>query len=137
MSNTEFTDVPICHASRAYQKRKLEHFAEDLDHWRRHVYNTLRPHEALGQEPPVLHWTPSPRKRPKTLPEVLYPCGAILRKVFSPGLIHYRHCRIRVGAGLIGQLVRLQERDHDLAIIYAWKEVRCLVIHQLDRYTVN
>ena len=29
MSNTEFTDVPICHASRAYQKRKLEHLAEE------------------------------------------------------------------------------------------------------------
>ena len=29
VSNTEFTDVPICHASRAYQKRKLEHLAEE------------------------------------------------------------------------------------------------------------
>ncbi|MEE8367089.1 MAG: hypothetical protein V3S30_02110 [Thermoanaerobaculia bacterium] len=27
VSNTEFTDIPICHASRAYQKRKLEHLA--------------------------------------------------------------------------------------------------------------
>ena len=29
VSNTEFTDIPICHASRAYQKRKLEHLAEE------------------------------------------------------------------------------------------------------------
>ena len=29
VSNTEFTDVPICHASRAYQRRKLEHLAEE------------------------------------------------------------------------------------------------------------
>ena len=29
VSNTEFTDVPICHASRAYQKRKLVHLAEE------------------------------------------------------------------------------------------------------------
>ena len=28
-SNTEFTDVPICRASRAYQARKLEHLAEE------------------------------------------------------------------------------------------------------------
>jgi len=27
--NTEFTDVPICTASRAYQKKKLEHLAEE------------------------------------------------------------------------------------------------------------
>ena len=119
------------------RRDRLDHFAEDLDHWRRHVYNTLRPHQAVGQEPPVLHWTPSPRPRPKTLPLPEYPGGSILRKVFSPGLIHYRHCRIRVGAGLIGQVVRLLERDRDVAIYYAWKEVRCLVIDQLDRYTVN
>jgi hypothetical protein len=29
VSNTEFTDVPICRASRVYQKRKLEHVAEE------------------------------------------------------------------------------------------------------------
>ena len=29
VSNTEFTDIPICHASRAYQKRKLEHIGEE------------------------------------------------------------------------------------------------------------
>jgi len=29
VSNTEFTDIPICYASRAYQKRKLEHLAEE------------------------------------------------------------------------------------------------------------
>lgn len=29
VSNTEFTDVPICRASRAYQARKLDHLAEE------------------------------------------------------------------------------------------------------------
>ena len=29
VSNTEFTDIPICHASRAYQKRKLEHITDE------------------------------------------------------------------------------------------------------------
>ena len=29
VSNTEFTDIPICRASRAYQKRKLGHLAEE------------------------------------------------------------------------------------------------------------
>jgi transposase InsO family protein len=119
------------------RRDRLEHFAQDLDHWRRAVYNTLRPHEALDQEPPILHWTPSPRKRPDQLPLPPYPCGATLRKVFDPGLIHWRHYRIRVGHGLVGQLVRLEERHPFIVIYYAWKEVRNLVIDQLDRYTVN
>ena len=38
------------------RRDRLEHFAADLDAWRQSVYNTLRPHEALGQEPPILHW---------------------------------------------------------------------------------
>ena len=29
VSNTEFTDIPICPASRAFQRRKLEHLAEE------------------------------------------------------------------------------------------------------------
>ncbi|MFQ5489885.1 MAG: hypothetical protein ACE5GE_04105 [Phycisphaerae bacterium] len=29
VSNTEFTDIPICHASRVYQRRKLAHLAEE------------------------------------------------------------------------------------------------------------
>ncbi len=29
VSNTEFTEIPICHASRAYQRRKLAHLAEE------------------------------------------------------------------------------------------------------------
>lgn len=119
------------------RRDRLDHFAADLDQWRRCVYNTLRPHEALGQEPPVLHWRPSDRQRPHTLPPVGYPPGSTLRKVFAPGLIYWRHCRIRVGQGLIGQFVRLEERDHDIAVCYAWKEVRCLAIETLDRYTVN
>ena len=60
-----------------------------------------------------------------------------MRKVSSPGLIYWRRCRIRVGAGLIGQTVRLETRDRDMIVYYAWKEVRCLVIDRLDRYTVN
>lgn len=119
------------------RRDRLDRFAADCEHWRQTVYNRFRPHEALGQEPPVLHWQPSPRKRPPTLPPVDYPREARVRKVFSPGLIHYRHCRIRVGAGLIGQTVRLEERDRDVVITYAWREVRCLVIQDLKRYTVN
>jgi len=57
------------------------HFAADLEHWRQEVYNAVRPHEALGDEPPCRRWRPSPRPRPAAVPEVEYPAGAVVRKV--------------------------------------------------------
>jgi hypothetical protein len=33
---------------------------------------------------------------------------------------------LRVGAGLVGEWVRIEERDPDIALFYAWKEIRCL-----------
>jgi len=59
----------------------LPEFQAGLDHWRQCVYNPLRPHEALGDRPPLVRWRPSPRPRPATLPDVAYPPGAVLRKV--------------------------------------------------------
>lgn len=118
------------------RRDSFEHFRQDLDHWRSRVYNTIRPHEALGQLPPISRWRPSPRTRPTTLPQVQYHADAVLRKVTNPGLIQWHRCRIRVGAGLIGQYVRIEERDRQIAIFYAWKEIRCLDHHQIQPYTI-
>jgi transposase InsO family protein len=109
------------------------HFHEDLNHWRTAVYNTIRPHEALGDRPPLTRWRPSPRLRPATLPEVLYPSGTVLRKVMNRGDISWQGYRILVGAGLEGQYVRLEERDHELAVFYARKQVRCLARAELTK----
>jgi transposase InsO family protein len=111
----------------------LSHFQADLDHWRTAVYNVLRPHEALGDLPPVKRWRPSPRPRPAQLPEVVYDSAAVLRKVMNRGDISYRGYRILVGAGLEGEQVRLEERDHELAVFYAWKQVRCLPTATLSK----
>jgi transposase InsO family protein len=108
------------------RRDSLAHFHEDLTAWRTAVYNAVRPHEALGDQPPLTRWRPSPRPRPATLPEVVYPAGAVLRKVMNRGDISYHGYRILVGAGLEGQYVRLEERDQELAVFYARKQVRCL-----------
>ena len=47
-------------SGRGSRRDALEHFAADLEAWRP-VYNAVRPHEALGDEPPVCRWRPSPR----------------------------------------------------------------------------
>jgi transposase InsO family protein len=101
-----------------------EHFAADLDAWRTQVYNPLRPHEALGDQPPLTRWRPSGRRRPARLPEVAYPPGSVLRKVSTVGDIRWRCYRILAGRGLVGQYVRVAEGDDEAVLFYAATEIR-------------
>jgi transposase InsO family protein len=102
----------------------LAHFAADLARWRVGVYNAVRPHEALGDRPPVTRWQPSRRPRPAVLPAVEYPAGAVLRKVAGTGDITWHCARILVGRGLTGEWVRVEEADGDLVVRYADHPVR-------------
>jgi hypothetical protein len=113
----------------------LTHFTQDCHQWLA-IYNLHRPHEALGDLPPITRWKPSDRKRPLALPEVIYPSAAVLRKVAGGGDITYRNCRILCGAGLIGQWVRIEERDHSINIHDAWKRLRSISTEQLRRGTL-
>ena len=109
----------------------VEHFSEDAAAWR-HVYNTLRPHESLGDLPPITRWHVSPRSRPSSLPAVQYPPGARLRKVTQVGDVYYRQTRILVGRCLARQFVQVIERDYDIAIYYAKHLVRTIPTDQLQ-----
>src|SRR5580704_2370150 len=86
----------------------IDNFEADLSKWRMEVYNTIRPHEAIGDLPPISRWRPSLRTRPATLPTVSYPSGAILRKVASTGDVCWHCARILVGRGLTGEWVHLE-----------------------------
>jgi len=108
------------------RRNSLENFTLDIDHWRRDVYNTIRPHESLGDKPPISRFRPSFKNRPKKLPPIEYEPGATLRKVSFSGDVRYKNFRILAGRGLVGQLVRIEDREHELAIYYAWKEIRNL-----------
>jgi len=115
------------------RREALQPFTEDVEHWRTEVYNSRRPHEALGDVPPLSRWTPSTRPRPAELPPVVYPPDALLRKVGAEGAVAWHQCRILVGQGLAGESVRLEEREGELAIFYATKEIRCLPLTALQR----
>jgi transposase InsO family protein len=101
----------------------LDHFAADLERWRP-ISNSLRPHEAIGDEPPAFRWRPSPRPRPTEMPEVSYPAGSELRVVGQGGDIRWRRARILVGRGLAGQRVRVVEAGPDLEVYYGPHRVR-------------
>ncbi len=113
-----------------------EHFEIDCRTWRG-VYNTLRPHEAVGDRPPVTRWQPSPRPRPAALPEVAYDAGAAaLRTVSATGVITFNGHRILCGRGIAGQRVEIQEHDHELLVRYATRTIRTLPTSNLAKDTV-
>jgi transposase InsO family protein len=111
------------------RRDSFEHFDQDVENYRR-TYNLVRPHEALGDQPPVTRWQRSTRPRPPTLPEVNYPAGSITRRVSHGGDFRYRNARIVVGRALHGQQVRIQERAADVAVYYSWKLIR-VISHDL------
>lgn len=110
---------------------QMKLFLEDRDRWLA-TYNYVRPHESLGDRPPVSRWAMSPRKCPKELPPVSYDAGQTLRKVSQVGDIHYEGARIGVAVCLAGQHVRIDEREHDIGVFYAWKELRTIPLEKLN-----
>ncbi len=111
------------------------HFEIDCRTWRG-IYNTLRPHEALGDRPPVTRWWPSPRPRPHALPELVYGTDAVLRTVSGAGVISFNGHRILCGRGIAGQRVQVKEHDHELLVCYATRTIRQLSTSNLRKDTV-
>ena len=75
-----------------------------FDHWRE-VFNTERPHEALGQTPPAAHYTPSPRPYPRQLPLLEYPAHVDVRRVDASGVIRWAGRRVFLSHVLAGEYV--------------------------------
>lgn len=84
----------------------VTHYQRDQRRWSA-TYNTRRPHESLADEPPLSRWTPSPRPRPRTLPQIEYPAGSVLRKVSDCGIVRWKRSRILAGNGLAYETVRV------------------------------
>jgi transposase InsO family protein len=79
-----------------------------FDVWRER-YNHVRPHEALGQEPPSSRYRVSPRAFPEELPSIEYDSQDLVRKVQAKGEISFRGQEFLIGRGLRGLPVALRE----------------------------
>lgn len=75
--------------------------------WRRD-FNTVRPHEAMGNTPPALHYAPSSRAYPTRLPPLEYPSCTQIRLVTSNGGIKWRNQLIFLSSALQGEYVGLR-----------------------------
>jgi transposase InsO family protein len=84
--------------------RDLRGFTQALTAFR-DEYNEVRPHEALGQEPPALHFRRSDRAYTARPAAWEYPCGSEVLRVDANGMITYRRRRFFVSEALRGEEV--------------------------------
>ena len=73
------------------------------------VFDTKRPHEALGQVPPASLYVPSPRQYPERIGDIEYPPLTEVRRVRSNGQIKWHGELVFVSEALIGELVGITE----------------------------
>lgn len=75
----------------------------------RHEFNHERPHESLGQKPPVTAYNKSSRAYPTKLPELVYPDDYELRRVSNGGNISWLGRRLFVSNSLMHEVVGLKQ----------------------------
>jgi transposase InsO family protein len=100
-----------------------------LDDWRL-VYNTRRPHESLGQQPPSSRYQLSARPYPGVLPPVEYGPDDQVRWVQSGGRISFQGRQWRVGKAFCGQPVALRPTAEagELAVFYCHQQIARLAL---------
>lgn len=81
-------------------------------------FNHVRPHEALGQQPPAARFAASPRPYPRRLPELVYPVGAIVRRVDASGSIRWPTRRVFVSHVLVDEVVAVRPVVDGLWAVY-------------------
>jgi transposase InsO family protein len=102
-----------------------------FDAWQ-HVYNYIRPHEALQLDTPSSHYHPSFRPFPLVLPPVTYEPNDVIRKVDDSGKIFFHNRRFRVGKAFRHQPVALRptETDGIFQVFFCKSKVAKIDLHQ-------
>jgi transposase InsO family protein len=78
-----------------------------FDEWRE-VYNTERPHDALGLATPIARYRPGRRPFAETIEPYDYGPGAILRRVDDTGWLSFRNHPLKLGRAFIHRQVALR-----------------------------
>ena len=83
----------------------------------RDIYNTERPHEALGQLPPATFYVSSPRPFDGVLRSPDYDGDTVIRRVRQSGEIKWRGKLVFLSAVLVGEPVGLTEIADDVWLV--------------------
>ena len=90
-------------ANRKLQQERFDRFRQEFHH--------ERPHQALGQKPPVEFYEPSVRCFPIRLEETEYPAGWTLRRVSPAGQMRWAGEYVFVAHPLDGETIGLEQID--------------------------
>lgn len=95
-----------------------------FDRWREQ-YNLIRPHEALGQNPPISRYSASARPFPSVLPPIEYDEGDEVRKVRTHGQLYFKGRDFFVGEGLTGEFVAVRPTREDgiFKVVFCHREI--------------
>ena len=87
-------------------------------------YNHIRPHEALGMNPPASRYRPSPRSYCAHPPEWQYPAGSVVRRLNTQGCLDWDRERWFVCEALAGEWVRLEKLEQTILVSYRHMYIR-------------
>ena len=108
------------------------HAKQAIEEWR-HIYNELRPHQALGMKPPISRYAPSPRVYTGHLAPLLYPISDEVRKVCQQGFLSFKGQEYRLGKAFAGDCVGIrptQYQDGLQDVFYADFRVGQINLHE-------
>ena len=92
--------------------RGLEEAQQGFDAWRA-IYNSYRPHEAIGLEVPASRYQASPREMPAAIVPPEYEPQAQVRKVDDGGHIHFKGRKLGFSKAFAGRAVALRATKSD------------------------
>jgi transposase InsO family protein len=92
-------------------------------------YNWVRPHDALGGETPGSMYRALCKRRPAKLPEHQIPEGKLSRKVDGDAVMCFKGRQYKVGRGLIGERVVLDETEQGWMLSFNGFDL--VYLHQL------
>src|SRR5262249_48308855 len=81
-------------------------------------YNWVRPHDSLDGQVPGSRYAPFAKRRPDKLPEHHIPEGAVSRKVLENGYFHFHGLTYRMGRGMAGHRILIQEDEQGLRTFF-------------------
>lgn len=99
-------------------------------------YNDIRPHEALGQEPPALHFQRSPRAYVAVPRPWDYPPGSEVHRVDQNAMISYQGRRFFIAEALIGEPVACTRLAQRALVTYRHMYVRELELDSGRSHTL-